>query len=240
MQQLEESGEHLSNLELDEWHAGELDAAARTRCEAHLAQCAHCRARRAQFAREASEFFAEAPNFVPPQRTPAPQPRAARLWFVGTLAALAAGIALIAWPASRGAGTRPKGAAHLDFFIKRGELVRRGESGEQVHPGDLLRFVYSAGEPKFLGVFGLDANGASVYFPNGHAALRVHPGNDVALDFSVELDAQLGTERVLGVFCPEPFALEPVRAALASSAPLPAAMSACAREQITLEKVAQP
>src|SRR5262249_14985870 len=138
MQQLDPNADCLSNLELDEWLADELDAPTRARFGRHLAGCASCRARRAQFEREAAEFYAEAPSFQRPQ-LPATAPRGrARGWAVATAVALAAGAALIVWPGlpEPSMSTRAKGAPHLSFFVKRGELVRRGQNGEPVYPGD--------------------------------------------------------------------------------------------------------
>jgi hypothetical protein len=242
MQQLDPSADHLSNLELDEWLAGERDAETRARFERHLTACEHCQARRARFEREAAQFYAEAPHFGAAPQLAAAMPSNTRApgWALATLVALAAGIALVAWPQLPDARTRIKGSSHLGFFVKRADLVRRGQHGEELYPGDFLRFIYSAEQSQYLAVFNQDMRATSVYFPAGAEAVRVAAGSEVGLDFSVELDAQLGSERVIALFCRAPFAIEPVRAALAASAALPAAVAECQRDEIRVQKVAPP
>jgi hypothetical protein len=118
--------------------------------------------------------------------------------------------------------------------------VTRGGAIETVRPGDELRFTYSHPRGAYLALVNLDATAASVYFPSAASeAVRVPAGNDVALPFSVELDGQLGQERVYGVFCEEPFALEPVRAELESRG-LPPTLPGCQLDVITLVKVRAP
>jgi hypothetical protein len=145
---------------------------------------------------------------------------------------------LVVWTGSPSEVTRSKGAPHVTWFVKRGEQVQRGRTGETLYPGDSLRFVYSSDAPRFLALFNLDAREASVYYPSTPDALRVRAGNEVALDFSVELDALLGTERVYAMFCEETFRLEPLRAALFETGRLPE-RAGCRSEMITLRKVAR-
>jgi hypothetical protein len=264
MQPLDEQRACISNLEFDEWLAAELDAESALRCERHAAGCARCAERRAQFERDAATFHAQAPRFDPAAirarqatqagATPAPvaeptsrtaaRQRASRLpqlsAALAACAALAAALALLLRPVESGPRTRAKGAPHLGFFVKRAEQVARGEDATPLHPNDLIRFVYSADRSYYFALFDLDARTASVYFPSTPGAQQVRPGNDMPLDFSVQLDAQLGTERVIGVFCAEPFEVEAVRSALASAAPLPAAIERCERAELTLHKRAPP
>jgi hypothetical protein len=252
MQQLEPDTECLSNLELDEWLADELDTRGRRRCELHFAQCEHCRARRAQRELEAARFYAEAPHFDATQArarrgqvlTSLPlRASGTRRWSVALLgSALAACVALAVFRGDVRESTRTKGSVHLGYFVKRGAQVFRGDADTRVYPDDLVRFVYAAPRGYYLAVFCVDARTTSVYFPGGAMARAraVAPGQDVALDFSVELDAQLGPERVIGFFCSEAFEVEPVRSALASGAPLPAAMERCESAQLTLRKQAEP
>jgi hypothetical protein len=82
----------------------------------------------------------------------------------------------------------------------------------------------------------VDARAASVYYPTGPRAAAVRAGNDVALDFSVELDGQLGEERVYALFCETAVEIEPLRAALSETARLPET-AGCQAEVIVLQKV---
>ncbi len=117
--------------------------------------------------------------------------------------------------AAPGATTRAKGAGRLGFFIRRGHGILPGAAGAVVHPGDRVRFTVRAERALQLALFSLDARGvASVYHPRADHSQRVRPSAEHALDSSVVLDAALGPERIWGVFCPEEFALEPLRAAL--------------------------
>jgi hypothetical protein len=260
MQPVDDHGACISNLEFDEWLAAELDAASALRCERHAAECARCAERRAQLEREAAAFHAQAPHFDPaairarqaaqggaaaePTSRSAGPRRASRLPQLSAAfaacAALAAAVTLLLRPVESGPRTRAKGAPHLGFFVKRAEQVVRGDDATPVQPNDLIRFVYSADRSYYFALFDLDARTASVYFPSTPGAQQVRPGNDMPLDFSVQLDAQLGTERVIGVFCAEPFEVEAVRSALASTAPLPAALERCERAELRLHKRAPP
>jgi hypothetical protein len=65
----------------------------------------------------------------------------------------------------------------------------------------------------------------------------VNAAIDQPLDASTILDATLGPETIYGVFCTEPIALEPVRAALGASGKLPS-MSNCEVDELVLHKKA--
>ncbi len=192
----------------------------------------------------------------------APRPRAtvwSKPWLagLGAAAAAAAAVVLVFFreppqplvPAGPGtqtqagnqqaSSTRSKGGPHIAFFIKRGARVSVGHSGAVVHPGDRLRFAYSSDAPRYLALFNLDAKRASVYYPRGRAAERVAAGRDIALDFSIELDDVIGSERVFAVFCEAPFQVEPLRRALADNrrmAPTPG----CTVDIIRLTKEPAP
>ena len=222
MQQLTRSGACVSDLVLDEWLAGELDAAASEHVVDHVARCERCTARRSERERDREAFLGQAPSFTAhgalisgAARPTRARTRARTGWLAGAGAlALAAG-ALLLLRTPEDPGTRSKGAAYVGFFVKRGEHVTRGVRGQTVHPGDALRFTYTSVRDAHLALVNVDAHAASVYYPDAaHAAARVRAGSDVPLDFSVELDARLGTERVYALFCAQAFAVEPVRAAL--------------------------
>jgi hypothetical protein len=242
--------ECVSELELDELLAGELSAADQQRCEAHLATCSACRARKQAIEQTNSAFYAQAPSFAALSRLTgavAPKPARSRSnlrWLGAPLLAACAALGFIAMrsgdqpaPAHE---TRSKGAPRLGYYVKRGESVSRGESATVVHPGDALRFVYSADRSYYLAIFSADARGVGVYFPSGPSAELVSAGQEVALDFSVALDETLGRERVTAMFCPEAFDVDAVQSALSSGSALPAQLARCERVGFEINKLRAP
>ena len=121
--------------------------------------------------------------------------------------------------------------------MKRGSHVERGVNGGTACPGDQLRFTYSSERPAYLAVLGHDERAASVYFPSGQSAVRVEGGRDRPLDFSLELDEQLGEEQLYLVLCPSQYALSPLLAELEARGELRAGAD-CLVERIALHKEA--
>ena len=114
-------------------------------------------------------------------------------------------------------GERSKGAGgfSLGMYVQHGADVRRAGPGEEVHPGDAVRFAVSSRESGYAAVLSLDsANHASIYFPMEARAAAVPAGSDVALPLSTRLDNTLGEETLLGLLCISPVELEPVRQGL--------------------------
>jgi hypothetical protein len=259
---------HLSELVLDEWAADELSALERGRVAGHLAICEHCRERHEALERDRRAFLAAAPSFhvhaarfvsspadraaVEPaeaelrpssERELAPRrlrlaARQSALLVASSFVAMAAAALLVVWIGHSGERTSVKGQPHIGWFVKRGDQVRRGRADEPLHPSDELRFVYSSDAPRYFALFNLDARSAAVYFPSGSSGVRVRSGSDVALGFSVELDDQLGTERVWALFCEDTFEVEPLRAALLATGRLPE-LPGCIAEVVALQKVAR-
>ena len=241
----------VSELELDEWIAGELSPSDRERCEQHVRECSACQARKQAIEQANAAYLAEAPDFRALQKLAGapkanvrhlPRKRSQLRWLTAPLLAACAALAFVAVrPSERpsvSAVTRSKGGPRLGYFVKRGENVQRGQSSGVVHPGDALRFVYSADQAYFLAIFSADAHGVGVYFPSGPKAERVAAGQEIALDFSVALDDTLGRERVTALFCTETFQIEPVQSALSSGGTLPAALASCQTAGFELNKQA--
>ena len=211
----------LSALRLDRWMMGELEPTDAETVRTHVTACAGCSTALAGM-RGVREELRTLP--LPPAlltRRATWRPRAA--W--GTLGlAMAAGLLLVLRPAVP--TERSKGAAPaLAMYVQHGDEVRRAGPGEELAAGDAVRFAVSTPVPAFVAVLSLDPAGrAFVYFPEGDQAAPVAPGVEVALPLGTRLDATVGEEWLLGLFCTSPVALEPVRLQLESSAgtaPLP-------------------
>ncbi|MBP9113541.1 MAG: DUF4384 domain-containing protein [Polyangiaceae bacterium] len=244
----------LSDLQMDRWAAKELDAETERAFAAHLLACARCKDRREEMNRTEAMFFS-----VESASTTASSPASnvhsigksvrsrrdtSRLFIAASpILALAAGAFLYL----RGAGpiseeeTRTKGTSHIEVFRKRGESVIALGGEDSVMPGDQLRFVYSSPRPRYMAVLSVDGMGhANTYFPEGSAAAYAEPGSHVPLPGAVELDAVLGDETVLAIFCEHPFDLGPLRQALEKSQASSFAPKDCTVDRIHLRKVGSP
>lgn len=232
----------LSDLELDEWHAGELDATRARVAELHVASCHVCQARREALLDAASDFLQQYPQ--PPQR-PSKRSRGRAVGLAVTCLALAAAVFIrLSAPRpteapERAFETRAKGGAKLGFFVKRGDRVFEGATGETVRAGDQLRFVVTSGSPKHIAILSRDGRGvASVYYPaSAHSQALVAAGQ-TALDAAVELDATPGEEALFGIFCEAELELEPLRAELEKRGRLPA-LRGCAVDELRVFKEAR-
>jgi hypothetical protein len=240
-----------SDLRFDQYTAGELDASTRRPFEEHTRRCPRCLERMRALDAQREAFLGEASNMpalaslVGPGHATVPRPRRIvhRGAGIAGVLALAASflIVLKLQPEPHPPdGVRTKGAARLAFFVKRGALVSRGRSGNPLQPGDVVRFIYSSERAAYLALINLDARGVTTYFPSGSGTARqVGAGTDVALDFGVELDRNPGEERVFGVFCPAPFALAPLTAALEADKALPE-LPGCDVDELVLNKQTTP
>jgi len=139
-----------------------------------------------------------------------------------------------------GITTRVKGSARIGFFVKHGDELRRGSDGQVVHPGDQLRFTVTSKTARHFAILSLDgASVASVYYPSDTTSAPIAPGRDHALSSSVLLDETLGEEKIWGIFCDAPFALEPLRSELEQRGKLPA-LPGCSIDELSVVKEAAP
>ncbi|HEX6245688.1 MAG TPA: DUF4384 domain-containing protein, partial [Polyangiales bacterium] len=224
----------VSDLRIDQLLADELDATESAALRAHLSHCGACRERFATIDAERAQFISahpSAPNWL--LREPV-RAKAARYGVLLLLAAVAL-LALV----RPSAELRTKGGEAFGFYVKRGNQVRRGSLGEPLHPGDRLRFTYSAQRARYLAILSVDsARHTNVYFPAAPDAAQVEPGTERPLPSAIELDAVLGSEQVLAIFCDRPFSLAPLLSRLGraeSSLNLPAD---CVTDRVTLQKEA--
>jgi hypothetical protein len=115
--------------------------------------------------------------------------------------------------------------------------VRRGGAIEAVEPGDAVRFVVDSQELPYVAVVSLDgAKRATVYYPSNGEVAPVPLGRAFPLPESTVLDDTLGDERVYGVFCPRPFATEPLRRAVEALPGVAPTPDGCAVEVLHLRK----
>jgi hypothetical protein len=242
---LSRGDECISDLAFDEWLGGSLEPSSQRELQAHVERCVRCSLRCEVLSAQRAAFLERVPSFGTlaasvARSGAAPSVDAARwrwAWGAGATAAVAAGVALmLAFPrAERFSSVRNKGGPHIGAYVKRGERVARAESGDAVQGGDYVRFTYSSDAAVFFGLLNRDAHSAATYYPLQAQTVRVKAGNDIALDFSIKLDGEPGSERVHGLFCDEPQQLEPLRAALQATGRLPP-LPHCRVDVLTLKK----
>ena len=236
----------LSNYALDRWFVGQLSEDESRATQQHLDTCPRCSLRCDELSRQRTAFYTRAPSWEAFEKRRRAAPvllwRTRRAWTLPLLTAaglLVIGVGLgvgFGGPEPRSSATeRSKGGPSIGFFVKRGEHIRRGSTGEEVIPGELLRFTYSTERPLYFALLHADSAGATIHFPTQPNAARIDAGREIPLDFSIRLDSRLGTERVYGVFCEEPIALEPVRARLERSGSL-SALPRCQVDPLELNK----
>jgi hypothetical protein len=135
--------------------------------------------------------------------------RARRRGFLwrGLPLSLAAAAAVFALWAAPSRGIRAKGDLAIEVYCKRGEVVFVAQDGGEFLAGDRLRFAYSAAEPGYLVVFGVDDAGAIFpYYPQRDLrGIKVNAGQKVLLPGSIELDAHRGWERTYALWSRAPF-----------------------------------
>jgi len=202
----------LSALRLDRWMMGELGAADSETVGTHVSTCAACSTAVAGMRGVREEVRA-----LPlPAALGRPAPRRPMPVFTvaGVGLALAASLFLVLRtppPVERSKGT----GLGLTMYVQHGDEVRRAAPGESVSPGDAVRFAVSTPRPAFVAVLSLDPAGkASVYFPQAPRAAHVPAGSEVPLPLGTRLDATIGEEQLLGIFCASAVELEPIREAL--------------------------
>ena len=201
----------LSDLALDEMLAGEhADGAA------HLASCARCRAREQILAGDRSAFRVAIPRLHRPSR----------VWLgAGIAASLAAAAAVMLVIRAPDHGTRTKGRAHLSLVVGHGSSM---QLADRAHPGDTLAYLVTTTEPSYVAVLGRDANQRITTYVS---PTLVAAGRDSELPIATHLDATLGHEQVLAVFCAAPVAI----AVLVDSVDHPP--DGCTVDRVDLEKV---
>jgi anti-sigma factor RsiW len=214
----------VSDLRLDELHAGELPAGDAAAATAHVAGCEHCRDRECALVADRARFRAA----VPPLRRGRP-------WVAIAASALAAAAAVAIVVRTPADATRLKGGPRLAFVVARAasSTMVVGGPGERVRPGDTVSYLVTAAQPSYVAVLSRDPAGRiAPYFPPGDRAQWVPAGRDVQLPIATRLDDSLGRERLAAVFCDHPVALAELTAAVDGAPP-----EGCTVDRIDLEKV---
>ena len=270
---------HPSKLALERYLLDELTGLERSSLAEHAAACARCGQRLAEMGAD-NERFAQAPELpekidelaaalagADPSAAPSRPPLYRRRWFgpavTGAGLALAAALALLLWPAPPPAPDftallddgRTKGppAVRLEVIARAPDGAQRWLApGDEVHPGDAIRFRVRTPVAGYLAVLGLDAaQMVSVYAPAAPAMQPIAAGEPVLVDDSIVLDATLGAELLVAIVCPTPRTAAEVQAAArralaaAGGSPRaveriagPAALGDCREGMLLVDKVA--
>ncbi|MEO8704003.1 MAG: hypothetical protein ABI867_28390 [Kofleriaceae bacterium] len=211
-----ERDRHVSDLRWDRLLAGDLTAETREAIETHAAGCAQCAARMREITagREAFTLRPRPFDLAPPRK---------RSWWWGPglagLAAVAASVIvmLVRTPPAIDDDHRAKGgSAHLLLSAGApGRLVPLAE-GDVVHPGDYVQAGYTAEHAGFGAVLSLDGVGtASAYVPSrGYATVELPAGTERSFPESTVLDAVVGRERIVVLWCAASHPVGPLLAEL--------------------------
>lgn len=118
---------------------------------------------------------------------------------------------------SEGTGiVRAKGHFALAVYCKRGERVFSVHDGDNLLPGDRLRFAYTKEAAGYLTLFAVEDSGKIFpYYPEGTlGTVRVNEGAEVLLPGAVELDEHRGWERIFAVWSTRALDPKQLRAAV--------------------------
>ncbi|MCO4743244.1 MAG: hypothetical protein KC912_00555 [Proteobacteria bacterium] len=237
---------HLTDLALEL----EFAQAASAEVAAHLGTCELCTARLAHISELQAEFETlDLPNFgQTPEVAPLPPPANRQRYGVWTAAALllatAAAVLLVQPPTPVEPGWRSKGSdLELHVHIHDGTESRLAGPDEVVFPDDRVGFSVQPRREGFLIIAGIDAaNDPYLCFPqDASAQARWFESSPefVALDDAVQLDATLGTERLVALLCDEPVHFDEVAEALEAAGdevPAPSLLDGCAQREHRLIK----
>jgi Domain of unknown function (DUF4384) len=227
----------LSDLRFDRWLCGELTATEQSDARAHVDACARCSARLQEITRARRAYEQDPVALVAPGSA---RPRRHRRYYAaaGALALAACALLALLNPTSRDS-LRSKGSAHAGFYVLRDGQVHRAAAGEELRPGDRVRFFIRSRTASYVAILSLDpAEQASVYFPAAARAQLVAAGSEQLLPVSVELDDTLGEERWYALYCREPVLVEPLRAQLQEQRGSWSPPGGCELQRIQVRKVA--
>ncbi len=172
----------------------------------HAQSCEPCQAVLQEFAQEREKFLEARPLWQPGTAT-THRRRHHLLWApAGAALAILLSIFFFSAPDQQTeASIRTKGDVAIRFFVKRGQEVSEGKSGDVFRAGDLIQFMYSSGHYRHLFLISIDSQGlmSSFNHDGSKISMRIDPGNDMVLNHSILLDDTRGLERVFAVFSNE-------------------------------------
>lgn len=140
---------------------------------------------------------------------------------------------------------RVKGSSFSFFlYANNGTQVRPLVSNATVHPGERIGFRVENKKKGFLAIVGLDELGNDyVCFPQrDREAKFISSGKERTLDQAIKLDNKLGRERIIALFCDQPFSVEELGRRIIRHAqtyhnePLPLLFSGCEQREVILEE----
>jgi hypothetical protein len=209
----------ITEPELEFYLVGALDAEARARVEAVLAESEADRARLEELRAESAAFLVQHPPGPLVERFEVSQ----RRWRRGLMAAqltpvlaMAAAVMLVVlFPPTEDLYTT-KGGVALTLHRKRGEGSARVTPGETLLSGDLMRFEVRSEETSgYVAVVSRDAAGVvTVYYPYEGPRAVPYDAKESVLPGAIELGDGDGEEVVYALFSSKPFTLDWAVAAL--------------------------
>jgi len=233
---------HLSDLAIDRLARANRDTedAVPRHIPDHLDTCGDCRARYAELLAQMRQPASPLPAFLAEMPTQdnvvSIGARRPRRWLAPALTTLAAAaLMLVAMRTPEVATERAKGAVgRLEVHVQHpGEVGARPLGDAAVHPGDVLQWVVTLREPRWVAIVGRDSAGVTgSYFPRDTDAGEVAAGEAIRLDASLTLDATLGTESLTVLFCRAPITAEVAAAAGVGSD--------CEVQRVELRKTVRP
>jgi hypothetical protein len=205
----------LSDVIFDKSLAGELSGGERAQMEQHLGGCQACSKRLAEIHGLAARFPEEV--WIEGQLARAMRGASVRRWRWLGASALAAGLIAAAsiafWMRPLPQTERLKGGKlTLELVVRYADgHTEHVTPGENLVPGEAIRFRVAAAERGYLVVIGIDAAQAvTAYAPLRGAGQPISAGHDQLLDGSIILDDTLGPERIVSVSCKEKISVDAV------------------------------
>jgi hypothetical protein len=222
-------GNHLAELALRRYRAGEFTLEACDATDRHLAACAPCRSKLRLLVEEQKTFEREIPferfagGVERARRVPRPRPR--RLWFAGLGGALAAAAAVLLWVQTSQPVRTPirhneiKGGIEATVRVASAKAAAQRSvppgSQEVLEPGDRVRLGYRTTEPRYLAAVSVDEAGlVTLLYPESGPALTAATSVEtVYLPDSLEFTGS-GREKVFLFLARKPFDSAEAKAAV--------------------------
>jgi hypothetical protein len=202
----------LTDLELERELAGDLPAARIAEAtDADRARLAELRAESEAFLRSV-DVDMEVRRIQQRVERAKPERPAWWRWLVPAGALAAAAAVLLVFlrrhdtkPEGDDINLKGSGVGLIIHLAVSGETSQRLESGDNVKPGDRIRFEVDAAKAGFVAIIGVDGTGKStIYYPDGSEAAHYEP-DDRLLPGAIELDATPGDEHFTLIYSRRPF-----------------------------------